>query len=823
MLKTCCIFIFVAFVSITVLAPYCMGQDRIELGYQTTKRGVVWYRNGLPKHNPNWRLSRDTNAVIWCDTFSTLRYWWSYKDDKWITDGVLTSALPPLPTLSSGLTTIDNRQATWIPANNIRHRFDLNQTAWVPIGDWFYLATAPSNVASGGSNGAAVYTTSLWQDSDDQIVRYWDGDSWEPFGGTSYTDEQAQDAVFSAIAAGAGISVSYNDAGNLFTITNTGDLSTTNEIQTLSGSGSGPFAINLSLSGGSVGLVEGTGIDITRSGNDFTINATGSGGNGIYGGDGSLPTGGTDVTTNGYPLNFITNTSLGTVRPTIQIHTPYSSDDAFTEYLSCYTPIDSFKIFNFDGATYVKSFSGNLNLESDETALITADSVQVSTVANNTKVPALVGINAQGTLKQITATTNDHVLKWSSGGWVTGAVPGGGGGITGTGTNNYVAYWTGASTLGADADFQFDGTRVGIQGAPVSGFSLYTANAVRFDGTAVIRGSGSNFTGSTATPHFRLWNTVGDTWYIGSEDDGELSVTSSNLGGIMAKFTANGDYQLTNALEMKVDAAPPTAPADGLSIYTEERALQFPAWVDESGRTWEVAPSEVGSKWAKLTANGNGTTVGVWGLTSNASGTATTRNIATTNAFTSTRRIGYVTGTTANTPAGNRYNVAQFFRGDADNKGGFYFAAKFGFSTADAANKASFVGMSSTTGALGGSTTPSNLTNIVAFGHDAGQTTLRFLYNDGSGTATPVNLGANFPTNTTDTDMYDARIYAPANSSNVYYWIKNITSGNVASGVVNSNLPAQTQLLAPHIWVSNGASAVSVGIDIVQYEVITNY
>lgn len=56
------------------------------------------------------------------------------------------------------------------------------------------------------------------------------------------------------------------------------DNSTTNEIQTLSGSGSGTtYAIDLSLSGGSVGLIEGTGVTIDRTGNNFTFNSTVSG------------------------------------------------------------------------------------------------------------------------------------------------------------------------------------------------------------------------------------------------------------------------------------------------------------------------------------------------------------------------------------------------------------------------------------------------------------------------------------------------------------------------------------------------------------------
>ena len=456
--------------------------------------------------------------------------------------------------------------------------------------------------------------------------------------------------------------------------------------------------------------------------------------------------------------------------------------------------------------------------------MLTADSVQVSTVQTTTKIPAVVGINGQGTLKQIVGSANGDVLTWDGTGWEAAAGGGGGGGgVTGTGTANYVTYWTGASTISGDVDFQFDGTRVGIQGAPVSGFSLYTANAVRFDGTAVIRGSGSNFTGSTATPHLRLWNTTADTYYIGSEDDSELSITSSNLGGVIAKYTANGDYQLTNALEMKVDAAPPSAPTDGLSLYTEEKGLQFPAWIDEAGQTWEVSPSEVGSKWAKWSAYGGNTTISIWALTNTTTGTTTSRSVTSTNLFTSARRVGFVTAATANAGAGTRSNLAHYWRGNAAGLGGFYAAFRFGFSTADAANKQAFVGMYGSTGVITAGTNPSALTNIIGFALDATQTTLQFMHNDGSGTATSVDLGANFPSNTTNADLYDARIYAAPNGGTVYYWIKNLSTGNVTSGSTSSNLPSTTQLLSPHIHVSNGSSAVSVGIDVVQYEIITNY
>ncbi|NOT38071.1 MAG: hypothetical protein HOP11_11915, partial [Saprospiraceae bacterium] len=78
------------------------------------------------------------------------------------------------------------------------------------------------------------------------------------------------------------------------------DGSTTNEIQTISASGSGPtsYNIDLSLTGGSITLSEGSGINLTRSGNDITINST--------------STGITDLTFTGSSAPFTLNSSTGT-------------------------------------------------------------------------------------------------------------------------------------------------------------------------------------------------------------------------------------------------------------------------------------------------------------------------------------------------------------------------------------------------------------------------------------------------------------------------------------------------------------------------------
>jgi hypothetical protein len=84
----------------------------------------------------------------------------------------------------------------------------------------------------------------------------WNGASWAPANddNTTYT-------------AGTGLSL----AGTVFS--NTGDLSSVNELQTLSASGTTSPAIDLSLGGGSISFSASGGINLSRTGNTISINS----------------------------------------------------------------------------------------------------------------------------------------------------------------------------------------------------------------------------------------------------------------------------------------------------------------------------------------------------------------------------------------------------------------------------------------------------------------------------------------------------------------------------------------------------------------------
>ncbi|MGX7741927.1 hypothetical protein [Rhodopseudomonas parapalustris] len=59
-------------------------------------------------------------------------------------------------------------------------------------------------------------------------------------------------------------------------------------------------------------------------------------------------------------------------------------------------------------------------------------------------------------------------------------------------------------------------------------------------------------------------------------------------------------------------------------------------------------------------------------------------------------------------------------------------------------------------------------------------------------------------------------VSAEPNGSEIRYRVERLNSGDVASGVVTSDLPVATQFLTPHLWMNNGSTAASVNVALFQ-------
>lgn len=183
------------------------------------------------------------------------------------------------------------------------------------------------------------------------------------------------------------------------------------------------------------------------------------------------------------------------------------------------------------------------------------------------------------------------------------------------------------------------------------------------------------------------------------------------------------------------------------------------------------------------------------------------------------RRIGYVSAASAGASCGTRHSALQWAVSDDPNFGLWTFQARFGISDAAAvANARMFVGLTAV--AAGGvlpNANPSAQLNIIGVGADTGDSTLRIIHNDNAGTATRIDLGADFPCSTRNTHAYELLLTCNPDLT-VTYQVTNLTTGDVATANLSTDLPMKLQLLAPQLWRNNGGTTLAVGLDVIQWK-----
>ncbi len=260
----------------------------------------------------------------------------------------------------------------------------------------------------------------------------------------------------------------------------------------------------------------------------------------------------------------------------------------------------------------------------------------------------------------------------------------------------------------------------------------------------------------------------------------------------------------------------PAAPAAGnLRIYAKDIAGRvMPKWIGPAGVDTPMQAS-LGFNRVSMVMPAGGATlttfVGGFGTTFTNTGTAANPTPAATNLLTSVRRATFSTGTTAGAVASHRQSVLQVWRGNAANRGGFFYTIRFGTSTLQAGNRA-FVGLAdSVTAPTNVDPTTNPTPGKIGVAINANTGNWKFVNNITGTAPTAVDLGATMPVNTTD--LYELALYSPPNGSSIGYRLKNLTTNAIVSASVSTNIPSSTTFLAPQFWITNNATGAAAILD----------
>lgn len=283
-------------------------------------------------------------------------------------------------------------------------------------------------------------------------------------------------------------------------------------------------------------------------------------------------------------------------------------------------------------------------------------------------------------------------------------------------------------------------------------------------------------------------------------------------GGVTKVATAADLRNTPEPFVMTAQATGSVSASDPNTIKMFSRSYAgrvLPEFMGSTGMDTFVQPA-LFNNYAFIWSPGTGTTFATshtlfGGAVTQLSGNIVATSIASTNLQSSMRRVRYQTATTTGTTAGIRSTDALVWRGNAANLGGFFAFFRFSQSVNLASTQA-FVGLSAATVGMTASG-PGDLTNLIGIGYgtaDAQATGWRLYRNDGTGTATAVNLtGA--PRDTTT--VLDLTLFCAPNSDNIVTRVYNQSTQSVVldNEIYTTDIPTNTSMLLAHAQVRNGS------------------
>lgn len=266
----------------------------------------------------------------------------------------------------------------------------------------------------------------------------------------------------------------------------------------------------------------------------------------------------------------------------------------------------------------------------------------------------------------------------------------------------------------------------------------------------------------------------------------------------------------------------PVAPVDGELELILQNLVGRPmlSTLDVGGVAMPLQPSLGFTSAGRWCAQGGGPGVNNTGniglATTSSGGTLTGRTPNESSLAESLCRTGVVSSAGAGSVATLR-GSSGFPKVRRGIRGFFYVARFFVSDVSLVATANMFVGFAPSSLILT-DVAPSGLANLLGFGCDSGDTTLQ-LYAAGAVAQPRVSVGANFPVNTINADVYEVAMYAAPGGSSVRWRVARLNTGDVASGTISAaaNLPDATTNMTPELFRSNGGTAAAVAFDFTHF------
>jgi hypothetical protein len=207
-----------------------------------------------------------------------------------------------------------------------------------------------------------------------------------------------------------------------------------------------------------------------------------------------------------------------------------------------------------------------------------------------------------------------------------------------------------------------------------------------------------------------------------------------------------------------------------------------------------------------------GTTASSFGWTITGISTLGAKTLASSSFDAQIAYAGYHTSNVVSNSSNGAYSSNFCWLGGIAQGSGFKNSWRFihDGSLGNGSTRRVFIGMRDNTAAPSSTADPSALLNMFGIGIDSGETNFQLMCNDGSGTATKIDLGLNFPAKGTTSKVYEFFLEATPGETVVKWVLDNKSDDMTVSGVIDTDIPATTVPLGMISWVNNGSAAATL-------------